>query len=67
MLYRNRCVVDYGVPLHSLEIDLRDKERSVVLGNFVDLERPVFDPLAMVRAEPNLENQIPVLSQAREE
>jgi hypothetical protein len=48
-LYRERCVVDPAAPLATLAIDLREKERPIVLGNFVDIERPVFDPLAMTR------------------
>ena len=48
-LYRERCVVNHSAPLHSLEIDLRDKFRPITLGNFVDIERPVFDPLALLR------------------
>jgi hypothetical protein len=45
-------VVDPVAPLDSLDIDLRDKERPITLGNFVDIERPVFDPLAMMRPAP---------------
>jgi len=56
MLYRERCVVDHGAPLAGLDIDLRDKDRPIVLGNFVDVERPVFDPLAMRRAGPEGDN-----------
>jgi 2-oxoglutarate ferredoxin oxidoreductase subunit beta len=48
-LYRERCVVEHGASLAALDIDLRDKTRPITLGNFVDIERPVFDPLAMMR------------------
>jgi 2-oxoglutarate ferredoxin oxidoreductase subunit beta len=51
-LYRERCVVDPVAPLDSLDIDLREKDRPITLGNFVDIERPVFDPLAMMRPAP---------------
>ena len=43
-LYRERCVVDPGAPLESLGIDLREKDHPITLGNFVDIERPVFRP-----------------------
>ncbi|MBI4608373.1 MAG: 2-oxoacid:ferredoxin oxidoreductase subunit beta [Candidatus Rokubacteria bacterium] len=55
-LYRERCVVDHGAPLATLDIDLREKDRPIVLGNFVDIERPVFDPLAMLRPAPESAN-----------
>ncbi|MFQ5898854.1 MAG: thiamine pyrophosphate-dependent enzyme [Candidatus Methylomirabilia bacterium] len=55
-LYREQCVVDHGAPLASLDIDLREKGRSIVLGTFVDIERPVFDPLAMKRPAAEAEN-----------
>jgi len=51
-LYRERCVVDPAAPLDSLDIDLREKDCPIILGNFVDIERPVFDPLAMMRPPP---------------
>jgi hypothetical protein len=51
-LYRERCVVDPAAPLESLGIDLREKDHPITLGNFVDIERPVFDPLAMMRPAP---------------
>jgi len=48
-LYRERCVVDHNAPLASLEIDLRRKDVPFVMGNFVDIERIPFDPLAMMK------------------
>jgi 2-oxoglutarate ferredoxin oxidoreductase subunit beta len=52
-LYRERCVVDHRARLDALEIDLREKFRPITLGNFVDIERPVFDPLALLRPDYN--------------
>jgi len=48
-LYRERCVVDHNASLQSLEIDLRRKDVPFVMGNFVDIERPTFDPLVMMK------------------
>lgn len=66
MLYRERCVVDHGAPLGTLDIDLREKERSIILGNFVDIERPVFDPLAMLKPAPEPNNHAALAAQAQE-
>ena len=65
-LYRERCVVDHRAPLHALEIDLREKERSIVLGNFVDIERPVFDPLAMLKPASERNNHAAVAAKVEE-
>jgi 2-oxoglutarate ferredoxin oxidoreductase subunit beta len=40
-LYREECVVDHGADLLHTNIDLRQKA-PIVLGNFVDIERPPF-------------------------
>jgi len=48
-LYRERCVVDHRAHLPDLEIDLRHKDAPFVMGNFVDIERKPFDPLAMMK------------------
>jgi 2-oxoglutarate ferredoxin oxidoreductase subunit beta len=48
-LYRERCVVDHKAHLPDLEIDLRRKDIPFVMGNFVDIERKPFDPLAMMK------------------
>lgn len=40
-LYREECVVDHGADLLHANIDLRQKA-PIVLGNFVDIERPPF-------------------------
>ncbi|HLB29610.1 MAG TPA: thiamine pyrophosphate-dependent enzyme [Dehalococcoidia bacterium] len=43
-MYRKQSVVDHNAPLESLDIDMR-KESPIIVGNFVDRERPVFRPL----------------------
>jgi 2-oxoglutarate ferredoxin oxidoreductase subunit beta len=48
-LYRERCVVDHKAHLPDLEIDLLRKDTPFVVGNFVDIERKPFDPLAMMK------------------
>ncbi|UCH87583.1 MAG: 2-oxoacid:ferredoxin oxidoreductase subunit beta [Dehalococcoidia bacterium] len=48
-LYRERCVVDHSVYLPDLELDLRRKDKPFVMGNFVDIEKEPFDPLAMMK------------------
>jgi len=48
-LYRERCIVDHGANLADLEIDLRRKDAPFVMGNFVDIERAPFDPLAAIK------------------
>jgi 2-oxoglutarate ferredoxin oxidoreductase subunit beta len=50
-LYRERCVVDHKAHLPDLEIDLRRKDSPFVMGNFVDIERKPFDPLAMMKEQ----------------
>jgi 2-oxoglutarate ferredoxin oxidoreductase subunit beta len=42
--YRRQCLVDDNAALESLDIDM-SKESTVVLGNFVDRERPVYRPM----------------------
>jgi 2-oxoglutarate ferredoxin oxidoreductase subunit beta len=44
MFYRDQCVVDDSAPLDTLETDM-SKESAVVLGNFIDRERPVYQPM----------------------
>jgi 2-oxoglutarate ferredoxin oxidoreductase subunit beta len=42
-IYRQRCRIENGAPnLESLDIDLLDENRSITVGNFVDIERPPF-------------------------
>ena len=48
-LYRERCVVDNNAHLPDLEIDLRRKDAPFVMGNFVDIDKAPFDPLAMMK------------------
>ncbi|MBI4055530.1 MAG: 2-oxoacid:ferredoxin oxidoreductase subunit beta [Elusimicrobia bacterium] len=43
-LYRERCVVDHKASLPDMDIDLRDKKRPIVLGNFLNLDRPHYQP-----------------------
>ncbi len=50
-LYRERCEVNNNASIPSLDIDLRRKDIPIVLGNFLDIERIPFDPLAMVKAQ----------------
>ena len=40
-LYQEECTVDHDVDLREANIDLRQKQ-PIVLGNFVDIERPPF-------------------------
>jgi 2-oxoglutarate/2-oxoacid ferredoxin oxidoreductase subunit beta len=47
-VYRSRCVVDHNASLEEIDIDLCDEESPIVLGNFVDIERP---PLTARRQE----------------
>jgi 2-oxoglutarate ferredoxin oxidoreductase subunit beta len=42
-LYRRNCVIDPQADLASIGIDMRH-ESQIVLGDFVDIERPVFRP-----------------------
>ena len=44
MKYRNRCVVDDKARLSDCEIDLTHPDTPLVLGNFVDIDRPAFHP-----------------------
>ena len=48
-LYRERCVVDHNAHLPDLELDLRRKDAPFVMGNFVDIDKAPFDPLAMMK------------------
>jgi len=48
-LYRERCVVDHNAHLPDLDIDLRRKDAPFVMGNFVDIDKAPFDPLAMMK------------------
>jgi 2-oxoglutarate ferredoxin oxidoreductase subunit beta len=48
-LYRERCVVDHNAHLPDVDIDLRRKDAPFVMGNFVDIEKAPFDPLAMMK------------------
>ncbi|TAK21197.1 MAG: 2-oxoacid:ferredoxin oxidoreductase subunit beta [Chloroflexota bacterium] len=43
-LYRRHCVVDDGVDLARAQVDLT-ADAPIYLGNFVDVERPVFQPV----------------------
>jgi len=43
-LYQEECIVDHDVDLRQANIDLRQKQ-PIVLGNFVDIERPPFTTL----------------------
>jgi len=43
-LYRRQCIVRHDAPLEELEIRL-EKGQPIILGNFVDRERPVYSPL----------------------
>ena len=42
--YRKQCVVDDNAPLEALDIDM-SKDSVVILGNFVDRERPPYRPM----------------------
>jgi 2-oxoglutarate/2-oxoacid ferredoxin oxidoreductase subunit beta len=39
-VYRTRCAVDHNAPLPDIDIDLCDENSPIILGNFVDVERP---------------------------
>lgn len=43
-LYRDRCAVDHAATGRALDIDLRDTSKPIVLGNFVNVKRPCFQP-----------------------
>lgn len=43
-VYRDRCIIDDKADLATIEIDLRDKSKPIVLGNFIDIQRPPFAP-----------------------
>ena len=43
-VYKEHCVVDDKANLADIDIDLRDKTRPTVLGNFVNRERRPFEP-----------------------
>jgi 2-oxoglutarate ferredoxin oxidoreductase subunit beta len=43
--YRKNCIVDPDADLSTIDVDMKH-DSVVVLGNFRDIERPVFDPLA---------------------
>jgi 2-oxoglutarate/2-oxoacid ferredoxin oxidoreductase subunit beta len=42
-MYRERCVIDPGADIATVGIDLR-QDAPIFLGDFVDIERPVFRP-----------------------
>lgn len=42
--YRECCAIDPEANLADLDIDLRNKAKPIVLGNFVDIERAPFSP-----------------------
>jgi 2-oxoglutarate ferredoxin oxidoreductase subunit beta len=48
--YRTRCVVNHKAPLHELDVDLREIEEPIVLGNFVDRDRPHYRPPMIQRS-----------------
>ncbi|MDJ0698545.1 MAG: thiamine pyrophosphate-dependent enzyme [Woeseiaceae bacterium] len=42
-LYRQLCRIEHGVQnLEELDIDIVDHDKEIVVGNFVDIERPAF-------------------------
>jgi hypothetical protein len=42
-IYRERCRIDNGaVNLEELDIDLIDENKSITVGNFVDVDRKPF-------------------------
>ncbi len=42
-IYRERCRVENGASdLEALDIDLIDENKSITVGNFVDIERKAF-------------------------
>ena len=42
-IYKQRCVVENGAQnLEGLDIDLVDEAKPIVVGNFVDIDRPIF-------------------------
>ena len=49
-LYRERCVLARDAPLEDLEIDLRG-ERPIYVGNFIDRDKPVYQPLKIEQGE----------------
>ncbi|MFP4395462.1 MAG: thiamine pyrophosphate-dependent enzyme [Anaerolineales bacterium] len=49
-LYRERCVLGRDVPLEDLEIDLRE-ERPIYVGNFIDRDKLVYQPLKIEPGE----------------
>lgn len=49
-LYRQRCVIDPGVSLADLEIDLRE-ERPIYVGRLVDRDLPPYRPVTLGESE----------------
>jgi hypothetical protein len=42
-IYRERCRIEHGAAnLEELDIDLIDENKSITVGNFVDIERQPF-------------------------
>jgi len=44
--FRDRSVIDHDADLSKIDIDLRDPEKPIVLGNFVRRNRPSYQTLA---------------------
>ncbi|MBI4558930.1 MAG: 2-oxoacid:ferredoxin oxidoreductase subunit beta [Candidatus Hydrogenedentes bacterium] len=50
--YRQLCKVDHEAELGDIDIDLRDKNRPIIVGNFVDVEREPFAPIVSGPVKP---------------
>ncbi len=42
--YRSRCVVDHEAPLADLDIDLRKIDQPMICGNFLEIDKPKYQP-----------------------
>jgi 2-oxoglutarate ferredoxin oxidoreductase subunit beta len=62
--YRRRSIVDHGHPLDDLDLSMSE-DKPIVLGNFVDRDRPVFRPAVATEAlEEVLYEEVPASVEA---
>ncbi|MDP7638295.1 MAG: thiamine pyrophosphate-dependent enzyme [Candidatus Hydrogenedentes bacterium] len=50
--YRTQCVVDHDANLADIDIDLSKDDSQIVVGDFVNVERPHFEPVMAHAAAP---------------
>ena len=50
--YNQRCVVEHDADLRNIDIDLTNTESPIVLGNFVENDRPEFSPMLAGEVRP---------------